>query len=460
MSVVADVAIVGAGAVGCAMARRFTLEGASVVLLERSADLLSGASKGNSAILHTGFDAPPESIELSCMQAGYSEYLAIRESFNLPLLETGAMVVAWSDAECELLDGIEAQAKTNGVETVRRLTAAEIRAREPELSTRALEALLVPGEYVIDPWSPFLAYLLQAKAHHAEISFSTEVVSGTFDGETWALQTTQGERRARTVINCAGLYGDRLDARLLGAASFEIRPRKGQFVVFDKAAAKLLKTIILPVPSDRTKGVVLTRTAFGNVLVGPTAEEQDDRERATVEEETLRALLAKAVEMVPALANVDVTAVYAGLRPATEEKPYRISVHPDRNWITVGGIRSTGLTASLGIARHVYGLYEGLGNRHAAIADPVTPRVPNLAEHLPRDWQSSGYGEIVCHCEMVTRREIERALAEPLPAGDFGGLRRRTRCGMGRCQGFYCNAELAALTANSFASPLAVGDAA
>jgi glycerol-3-phosphate dehydrogenase len=457
---VADVAIVGAGVVGCAMARRFALEGAKVVLLERGADLLSGASKANSAILHTGFDAPPGSVELSCMQAGYAEYLSIRESFNLPLLETGAMVVAWSEAERAALDGIEAQALKNGVGDVLRLTAAEIRAREPELSSRALEALLVPGEHVIDPWSPFLAYLLQAKAHGAEISFSTEVISGTFDGEVWTLQTSTGKRRARTVINCAGLYGDRLDARLLGAASFQIRPRKGQFVVFDKAAAALLRTIILPVPAERTKGVILARTAFGNVLVGPTAEEQEDRERAAVEEETLRSLIARAVEILPALAPMDITAVYAGLRPATEEKEYRISARRDRNWITVGGIRSTGLTASLGIARHVYGLYEEWGRRHTAVADPVLPRVPNLAEHCLRDWQSPGYGEIVCHCELVTLREIEQALSGPLPAGDFGGLRRRTRCGMGRCQGFNCNARLAQLTAGRFASPLAVGDAA
>jgi glycerol-3-phosphate dehydrogenase len=262
------------------------------------------------------------------------------------------------------------------------------------------------------------------------------------------------------VINCAGLFGDRLDARLLGAASFQIKPRKGQFVVFDKAAAKLVSSIILPVPSERTKGVVLTRTIFGNVLVGPTAEEQEDRERATVDTGTLKSLVAKAAEIVPELAGMDVTAVYAGLRPATEEKSYRIAVHDDRNWITVGGIRSTGLTASLGIARHVYKLYSDMGNAHQAVVPASTPRVPNLAEHLARDWQAPGYGEIVCHCEMVTLREIERALSGPLPAGDFGGLRRRTRCGMGRCQGFYCNARLAALTAGCFGSPLAVGDAA
>jgi glycerol-3-phosphate dehydrogenase len=457
---VADVAIVGAGAVGCAMARRFVLEGASVILLERGSDLLSGASKANSAILHTGFDAPPGSVELQCMQAGYAEYLDIRESFNLPLLETSAMVVAWSESERAKLDDIEAQARTNGVGDVRRLTSEEIRKREPQLSTRALEALLVPGEHVIDPWSPFLAYLLQAKAHGAEIHFGTEVVSGAFDGAYWTLQTTTGVRRAKTVINCAGLYGDKLDAKLLGAASFQIKPRKGQFVVFDKPASQILNSIILPVPSERTKGVVLTRTAFGNVLVGPTAEEQDDRERATVDETVLRGLLARAEEMVPALAGVDVTAVYAGLRPATEEKSYRISVNADRNWITVGGIRSTGLTASLGIARHVYRLYEDLGNSHAAVPEPFTLRVPNIAEHQQRDWQTAGYGEIVCHCEMVTLREIKQALTSSVPAGDFGGLKRRTRCGMGRCQGFYCNAQLALLTSGFFRSSLSVGDAA
>ena len=189
---VADVAVIGAGVVGCAIARRFTLEGARVALLERGADLLSGASKANSAILHTGFDAPPDSVELECMQSGYAEYLAIRESFNLPLLETGAMVVAWSEAERTALDGIEAQARRNGVNDIRRLTAAEIRAREPELSPRALEALLVPGEHIIDPWSPFLAYTLQAKTHGAEIAFATEVVSGAFDGDVWTLRTNGG----------------------------------------------------------------------------------------------------------------------------------------------------------------------------------------------------------------------------------------------------------------------------
>lgn len=456
---IADVAIIGAGVVGCAVARRFALAGAKIVLVEKGADLLSGASKANSAILHTGFDAPAESLELACMQEGRREYLQFHKKMNLPLLETGAMVVAWSEAERAALDGIEQRAIENGVADVRRLDAAAIRAREPELSHQALEALLVPGEHVIDPWSPFLAYLIEAKRQGAELRFSTEVLGGERDGDVWKLKTSTGDLRARTIVNCAGLYGDRIERLLLGDASFEIRPRKGQFVVFDKAAAQLFRTIILPVPNERTKGVVLCRTAFGNVLVGPTAEEQEDRARATVEEATLKALVARAVEMIPGLADIDVTAVYAGLRPATDDKAYRIRVEADRGWISLGGVRSTGLTASLGLASFALKLYETLGARHQPV-EPTLPRVPNIAEHLPRDWERPGHGGIVCHCELVTRREIDAALSGPVPAGDFGGLKRRTRCGMGRCQGFNCNARLASLTAGRLAVPLAEGEAA
>lgn len=151
-----------------------------------------------------------------------------------------------------------------------------------------------------------------------------------------------------------------------------------------------------------------------------------------------------------------VTATYAGLRPASEKKEYRIRQVDGHNWISVGGIRSTGLTAALGIARHVYRLYQG-ERFHEAVREPLWPQVPNLAEHLPRDWQRPGYDEIVCHCEMVTRREILAALEGPLPAGDFGGLKRRTRACMGRCQVFYCNARVAELSAGRLAQPLATG---
>ncbi len=446
-----DVAIIGAGVVGCAAARRFALAGQRVLLLERGADILSGASKANSAILHTGFDAPTGSLELECMQAGYAEYLAIREARNLPLLEAGAVVVAWNEADESRLESLEAQAHANGVADARRIGRVTLNTLEPNLASTASAALRVPGEHLIDPWSPFLSYVIEAQSLGARVERSTEVVKGDFDGRTWWIETSCGRFMARWIINAAGLFGDTIEQAFLGDASFTIKPRKGQFVVFDKAAAQLLNSIILPVPSERTKGLVLTRTVFGNVLVGPTAEEQEDRNRPTVTTPELGMLVARAIEILPALDGMPITATYAGLRPATEEKHYRIRHDPDRHWITAGGIRSTGMTSALGLAQHLLKLYGGEATTPAA-----APTMPNLAEHLPRDFQQAGYGEIVCHCEMVTRREIEAALDGPLPPGDFGGLKRRTRCGMGRCQGFYCNGRLAELTQGRLREPLAV----
>lgn len=458
VSEVFDIAVVGGGVVGCAVARRFALEGAHVILLERGPDILSGASKANSALLHTGFDAPPGSLEVACMQEGYREYLDIRERLNLPLLETGAMVVAWNEDELACLDGIEAQARENGVDDVERLSTVDVLKREPYLASGMCGALLVPGEHVIDPWSSPLAYLRQAVENGARAMFNAEVVGGEQTADLWKLRTSRGEIRSRHVVNCAGLFGDRLEQDLLGETDFTIKPRKGQFVVFDKASAPLLRSIVLPVPNERTKGIVLTRTIFGNLLVGPTAEEQEDRERPYVDHDILENLIAKGIEMIPALAGMPVTAVYAGLRPATERKEYRVMADRERRWIRVGGIRSTGLTAALGLARHVSRLHASLmdGAGFAPLANPVWPLMPNLAEHRERDWQAPDHGEIVCHCELVTRREIEAALSGPLPAGDIGGLKRRTRAGMGRCQGFYCQARVAALSEGRLAAPLAL----
>lgn len=454
-----DVAVIGAGVVGCAVARRFSLGGARVVLLERGADILSGASKANSAILHTGFDAPTGSLELSCMQAGYDEYMRIAPKMNLPVLETGAVVAAWSNEEESRLDAIELQAIENGVRDVRRLTRANILSREPNVNPSVRAGLFVPREHVIDPWSAPLSYVTQAVMNGASAIFDAEVTGAIRSGPEWHITTTRGEFRAVFVVNCAGLFGDAVEQMFAGVSSFEIRPRRGQFVVFDKSAASLIRTILLPVPTERTKGVVVTPTAFGNVLVGPTAEEQQNRNRAGVDSEALAALLTKAISLVPALEAVPVTATYAGLRPATEKKEYRVTVKSDLGYMTLGGIRSTGLTAALGLAAHAFEIYATTNGKQSPLTEPAHPVMPNLAEHRERDWAKPGDNEIICHCELVTRREIEAALHSVVPARDFGGLKRRTRACMGRCQGFYCTARVAELTAALLDCNLSVGAA-
>lgn len=461
-----DIAVVGAGVVGAAMARRFQLDGARVVVLEAAAEVLDGASKGNSGILHTGFDAPVGSLEARCIAAGRAEYLAIHHALNLPLVETGALVLAWSEAEAAALPKLLAQAHANAVAEAVLLSAAEIRALEPGLGPGLEGGLRVPGEHVIDPWSTAHAYLLQALGNGAELRRRSALTAAAFDGGSWRLETTTGPLVARAVIACAGLEGDRVEALLFGDASFAIRPRKGQFVVYDKPAAALARHILLPVPTATTKGIVICRTAWGNLLVGPTAEEQASRSEAATDRATLFALMRRGEQLLPGLAAEAVTASYAGLRPATERKDYRLRVDPARRLVSVGGIRSTGLSAALGLAAHVHDLAADFGLAGTPPADPVVPRLPWLAEapgsapEQRRDWCSAGHGGIVCHCELVTRREVEAALEGPLGARTLAGLKRRTRVTMGRCQGFNCLTELARLTRGRLDPPIAVPFAA
>lgn len=450
-----DVAIIGAGVIGCAIARRFTLEGARVIVFEKAPDVLDGASKGNSAILHTGFDAVPGSLEQACVAAGYQEYLEIHERLGLPLIRSGALVVAWSEDEEAQLTGLMDQARANGVDDVELLTAEALAEREPHLSRGARAGFSVPREVIIDPWSAPHAYMLQALANGAELRRDCKVSAGRFEGGAWRLDTNSGVFRAGIVINAAGLYGDHVDEMLTGQRHFEIRPRKGQFIVYDKPAAQLVSRILLPVPSKITKGIVVCRTAFGNLLVGPTAEEQEDREAADLVQEALTALKARGEAIIPALSGMDVTAIYAGLRPASEYKDYQVRIDSDLNLITVGAIRSTGLTSALGTARHVYELYRTFGQAHVPLSGPVWPKMAPISECGERSWQQPGNGGIVCHCEKVTLAEIEAVLAGPMAPQSLAGLKRRTRVTMGRCQGFYCTADLARITAGRLRHPMA-----
>lgn len=452
-----DVIVIGGGVVGCAIIRRFALSGAKTLLLERGADILSGASKANSAIMHTGFDAPADSLELACIKDGYREYLEIAPKMNLPALKTGALVVAWDEAQLESLDGIIKKAQYNGVEDVQLVSQKTLLKREGNLSNKALGAVEVPREFVIDPWSAPLAYLTQAVRADAEYRFNAEVKGGSFDGNQWHISTAQNTFIGKIVINCTGTNGDHIE-KICGEANFEIRPRKGQFLVFDKSAANLINAIILPVPTPTTKGVVLTKTIFGNLLLGPTAEEQSDRWEASVTHDALKALIETGARILPDLPNHEVTATYAGLRPATQFKDYQITADEAKNWIGVNGIRSTGLTSALGIATYVEKLCaESFANitDFGSTVSPSWPKMPMLAQDQTRAYQEGDGTEIVCHCEGVTRGEIERAMSSEVPALSPGGLRRRTRAMMGRCNGFYCSARVAEITKGKIIPPIA-----
>lgn len=450
-----DALVVGAGVVGCAVTRKLALEGARVILVDKEADILGGASKANSAILHTGFDAPSGSIELSCIAAGYREFREIHKRFKLPLVQSGAMVLAWDDTQTSQIESIVSKAHANGVDDVIAIDAQAARARVPALAPNIKAAVLIPGESLVDPWSTPLAYLHHALVHEVQFVNQCEVTMGHFEGEYWRVSTNQGDLHARWLVNCAGLYGDILHDRLNEGPQFFIRPRKGQFLVYDKPAARLTNTILLPIPTETSKGIVVCPTVFGNLLVGPSAEDQDSRDDTSVDAEILSRLKSVGRSVLPQLGQQNVTAVYAGIRPATQTRDYQIHFDKKQQYLCIGGIRSTGLSAALGIARLAADkIFSCLSVSPPAESIPW-PTVPKISEFAERDWMLPGNGGIVCHCEMVTRREILNAFQGPLPARSLGGLKRRTRVTMGRCQGFYCSAELSEITANQLDTPIA-----
>ncbi|MEU2436772.1 FAD-dependent oxidoreductase [Streptomyces rubradiris] len=443
-----DVAVVGAGVVGCAIARELARHPRlRVALVEAQDDVGQGTSKANTAILHTGFDATPGTLEARLVREGHTLLGAYAARTGIPVERVGALLVAWDAEQLATLPGLARKAGDNGCHDTALLGPEELYTREPHLGPGALGALHIPGESVICPWTTTLAYATQAVRAGTDLHLNTAVRDVGWDGGH-RLTTSRGTLYARHLVNAAGLHADTLD-RALGHDDFTVTPRRGQLLVYDTFARPLVRHILLPVPTTLGKGVLVAPTVHGNVLLGPTAEDLHDKHATESTAEGLAALREKGRRVLPALVEEEVTAVYAGLRAATGHEDYRITAHPGQAYVTVGGIRSTGLTASMAIAAHVTGLLAGAGLDPGPVREPEPVTLPGLGENSPRPCERADlvaadpeYGTLVCYCERVSRGEIRDALASTIPPRGLEGLRRRTRARAGRCQGFYCGAAV------------------
>lgn len=449
-----DVVVVGAGVVGCAIARELAHHPLRVAVVDAADDVGSGTSKANTAILHTGFDASPGTLEARLVRRGYELLGDYAARTGIPVERVGALLVAWDDVQLAALPGLAAKATANGYQRTRTVDVNELYRREPHLGPGALGALEVPDESIICPWTTTLAFATQAVRAGVDLRLGTRVDGvrlGTGPDEPHVVDTSRGELTTRYLVNAAGLRSDEVDG-WLGRADFTVTPRRGELIVFDKLSRGLVGHILLPVPSKLGKGVLVAPTVFGNVLLGPTAEDLDDKDATGSSASGLAMLREHGRRILPELLDEEVTAVYAGLRAATEHGDYQVRAHLGQRTVTVGGIRSTGLTASMAIAEHVAGLLADAGLDLGPRRELPDPSMPNIGEAFPRPYQQAEriaadpmYGHLVCHCERVSRGEVRDALAADVPARSLEGLRRRTRAVMGRCQGFYCGAEVAAM---------------
>ena len=445
-------AIIGAGVVGSAIARELAQYRLRCLLIDAGADVGAGTSKANTAILHSGFDAKPGTLESRLVRRGHALLSAYGPAAGIPIEPIGALLVAWDEEQLAALPGIAENAARNGYLAAQSIDVDELYRSEPHLGAGARGALRIPDESLICPFTAPLAFATQAVVNGVALQLDSRVdgVQAHPDG-LHVLVTSRDTVRARYVVNAAGLYADAID-RLFGHAGFTVTPRRGELIVFDKLARPLVNHILLPVPTKLTKGVLVSPTVFGNLVLGPTAEDIADKTATASTGAGLASLYEKGRRLVPALLEEEVTAVYVGLRAATEHGDYQIAFHPAQRYACIGGIRSTGLTGSMAIAEHVLDGLRDAGLVLERKAEFRSVRMPNIGESDARPYQCAesiaadpDYGRIVCHCERVTRGEILAAVRAPVPARSLDGLRRRTRALLGRCQGFYCAGEVTRL---------------
>jgi len=451
-----DVVVIGAGVVGAAISRELTAYELDVVTLESRGDVGDGTSKANTAILHTGFDASPGTLESRLVHEGYRLLNDYCRLTGIPVERTSALLVAWDEEQLASLPTLQEKAVKNGYHETQIVDADHVHATVPDLGPGALGGLAVPGESIICAWSTSVALATDAVNRGCDLRLGTAVTGLDIGDETTVVHTTRGDLVTRWVVNAAGLGGDTIE-RMAGFERFTLHPRRGELLVFDKLARPKVPVIVLPVPSKVGKGVLVSPTIYGNVMVGPTAEDMEDRTDTATTEDGFAFLREKGERLMPSLLAEEVTAAYAGLRAAHDRSDYVIEADGDRRYAVAGCIRSTGLTSAMAVAEYVRDLLSQSGLGLSAKAElPPPPRMPRLGEHELRPYADGdliaadpAYGRVVCFCERVTEGEIRDALASTVPARDLGGLRRRTRAHNGRCQGFFCGARLTAMLAEA-----------
>jgi glycerol-3-phosphate dehydrogenase len=448
MTQIYDVAIIGAGAVGSAIARELSRYDLNTVLLESNSDVGMGTSKASTAIWHTGYDATPGSLESMLLKRSYPLLKKFMMEVGSPFERMGGLLIAWTQEQFETLPSLLAKAHKNGDTDVYLISKEELYQREPYLGGGALGGMFVPGEGILCTFTIPLACATQAVANGVMLNLNFAVSSIKKADDISIISNGSEEIQAKWVINAAGLYSDEINNHF-GHENFKVTPRRGELIVYDKLARPLVNHILLPVPTAITKGVLISPTVYGNVLLGPTAEDFPDKTATCTSANGLQSLLERGKKILPDLLKEEVTATYAGLRAATEHGDYQIALHGDQQYICVGGIRSTGISGCLGIAEYVADLLKEGGVKLRLKSEFKTIRMPNIGETSLRPYQNAeliemnpNYGQIVCHCERVTLGELHDAINSDIPAATLDALRRRTRAMQGRCQGFNCHASL------------------
>ncbi len=441
-----DVAIIGAGVIGGMAARELSRFSLSVCLLEKENDVAMGATRANSGIIHGGYDPEPGTLKAEMNTQGISLLYEAAKELNVHHKNNGSLICAFSEEENKALEKLYARSFVNGIDCVKLISGYDARVLEPNLSQQVTMALYVPNAGIICPYDLTIAAIGNAMDNGVELKRNFKVTKIEKNG-IFTVTSAAGETvEATYLINCAGGYSDKV-AELAGDGFFTIIPRAGEYMLLDKTEGSRVKHTIFQVPSKEGKGILVTPTADGNLLTGPTALKVEDPSSTHTTSEGLAMVSRLALKSVPSVNFRQVITSFSGVRSSEKSGDFIIQASEKvENLVHVAAIDSPGLTSCVAIAKKVVGILADLGlaldpkenwdgkreNAHAFQEMTDEEKDAYIKEH-------PDYGKIVCRCETVSEGEMRAAIRRNPPAFDLDSVKRRTRGGMGRCQGGFCS---------------------
>ncbi len=444
-----DVLIIGAGVIGGSIFRELTKYNLKVSVLEKENDVSMGTTKANSAIIHAGFDPDPESVVAKYNVRGNEMYEGICKELDVPFKRNGAMVVAFAEENMATLETLYKKGVKMSVKGLRLLSKEETLKKEPNLNDTVVGALYAPTSGIVCPFQYTIALFENAVSNGGELYLESEVVSIEKNDGIFFVKTKDGkEFKARYVVNAAGVYADKVH-NMIAKEKFSIRPRTGEYIVFDKSQGRLFNSTIFPCPSKMGKGILVSPTVHGNLFIGPNAVDIDDKENKSTTQLGLDEIK-KAANITTSKINYrESIRNFAGLRAISSTGDFIIEENDDvKGFIDVAGIKSPGLTCAPAIAEDVVMILKEAGldleRKTNFISKRKQVRFMDLSvdERNELIKENPQYGNIVCRCESITEGEIVDAINRSFGQISIDGVKRRCRPGMGRCQGGFCSPKV------------------
>lgn len=460
-----DVAVIGAGVCGAMIARELSKLEANVVVLEKCNDISMGTTKANSAIVHAGFDAETGTLKAKLNVQGASLMAYYCDKLNVPYKNIGSLVVAYSWDEMQTLENLLERGINNGVPDMQIIDKDALKAMEPHIGEEAVGALWAPTAGIVSPYELAIAAMENAVTNGVEVKRNSGVSDIEYKDDMFSLTTASGVVKAKYIINCAGVFSDRI-ASMIGDTSFRIIPRKGEYYLLDKTESAMVNHVLFKCPSKMGKGILVSPTVHGNVLMGPTAVDLDFDCKLDVDttSDGLDTVKKETSQVIPTLTTRNAITSFAGLRAHLDGEHCDFIVGPSEKngkFINVAGIESPGLTAAPAIARYVGEMFREMAPEYSKKADFVAtrPAPVKVSELSPEERRAliekdKRYGRIICRCEGITEGEIIDAIKAPCGARDVDGVKRRTRAGMGRCQGGFCGSKVVEILSRELGVPM------